>query len=713
MSAYRPFSLFDCNTLGAMTLGFRAAGFNPLLAQGPTDGHALDYLSNNREDCGKRALGILEADCIPNVFRILPEVDTASEPASGRIALKKPRSAKATHDKCRQKSAVRLRTADYKGAKPVDIDPGAYLVATIGDLADGLNHRNAFRDRIREIALDVDCLTMQVDRLKPKHHETAAFIDVVQTVKPKTALAIMPFLCSLPLHADMQPVVRHYDDFIRSWMALRYVVVPFVFDATTFGAAVSRPQCAVIGVRNDIFNRWMTSSAFTNDDAVLWQEAALRAKHFQSTASSQKMLPFSDVQGWIAGEPALDDFPPFPLTPENAAGTLFESVVFCPAKEASDRTTYQGAVERNLVAEPFWDPSMDDLDPASDASKIPTSTVEWTSTDGFCDLASERGEVHASLPPSNFDILMRVAEEDPASATCVTGAATSTLWPELLGALKNPNFDGGASEGGEYETGADRDQAISKALVHSKSDEVMARPVLKDGIPSGIAHKWLGTGIETITLYHMRKWLFFRLLGELPAEVRQNALPTVECESLPASAKTLELYRSALKELLSAQLEFQEENGRFSSFSGNARQRFTIGGTLLAYGDEKLTGLVLELRNALEDLHAFDLLRASLSLRKRFYVQPRWAPIRFMPLLQLWHPDLPRPISYKEMAVCQGFPKSFSFAGSEQGLSSNRSRERMITRREEVVQAVSPLAAYAFGQAMKKILMAAEQGEAE
>lgn len=57
----------------------------------------------------------------------------------------------------------------------------------------------------------------------------------------------------------------------------------------------------------------------------------------------------------------------------------------------------------------------------------------------------------------------------------------------------------------------------------------------------------------------------------------------------------------------------------------------------------------------------------------------------------------------------KGSPKLVKFAGSEQGLSSKRSRERTITRREEVVQAVSPLAAYAFGQAMKKILLAAEE----
>lgn len=713
-------TLLDCNTHGAMTLGLRAAGFRPILAHWPTEGHAADYLLNNSAAGSDVSLKALRTRSVPNVFRVLPEVDFSVILRPRTPLLKRPRgSAKAPSKRKLWKSFVRLRTSDYRSAKAEDIREGAFLIGTMGDMVDGLRHRNIFRDKFREITADVDCLTMQADSIKPKNRwqpnsvvECAAFIDLVQTVKPKVALAIEPFMFSLPLQAGMDPVIRHYDDFIRSWLALRYVVVPLVYDATVFGASVSRPQCAVLGVRNDVFNAWMRSDAFTDDDAVLWKEAALRAKYLQSNGSCHKMIPFSDVWGWIAGNPETDDYPPFPLTPHNATGTVFECAVFRKERGEAERTTYRSAVDRNLIVEPFWDESMGDVFTESDRreaalelSDDPEDQGEWIGADGFCDTGTDMENAGG--------VLMHCAD--------VGAASGSYGWLDLLEARsERPGDDGGACGASGYEMGAERDRALSSALVKPASSAAeIVRPTLKTvveslrGINPDICDLWMKAGIGRVTERHIRKWLFFRLLNRLPANIRRMQMPIAAYPVLPEFGRQLEHYRTAIRDLLTAQLEFSEENGRFTGLSGSAAERFAVGGTLLVYRDERITRLVLELRQAVEDVESFDEHRASLCLRTRYYIQPADAPIRYMPLLhacmKLWHPDLPRPLSSTEIAVCQGYPKEYRFVGAKPWHFFEKTHERAITMYDEVIHTVSPLTAYAFGKVMKRILTAANE----
>lgn len=302
------------------------------------------------------------------------------------------------------------------------------------------------------------------------------------------------------------------------------------------------------------------------------------------------------------------------------------------------------------------------------------------------------------------------------------GAASGSYgWLDLLEARsERPGDDGGACGASGYETGAERDRALSSALVKPASSAAeIVRPTLKTvveslrGINPDICDLWMKAGIGRVTERHIRKWLFFRLLNRLPANIRRMQMPIAAYPVLPEFGRQLEHYRTAIRDLLTAQLEFSEENGRFTGLSGSAAERFAVGGTLLVYRDERITRLVLELRQAVEDVESFDEHRASLCLRTRYYIQPADAPIRYMPLLhacmKLWHPDLPRPLSSTEIAVCQGYPKEYRFVGAKPWHFFEKTHERAITMYDEVIHTVSPLTAYAFGKVMKRILTAANE----
>ena len=667
--ADRQLIFMDCNANGAFALGLRAAGLRCTLAIGPSDGHCLNFILNNREDCEDKTYSLpIDKKRIPNVVRL-----TSSAHLSKRV---KPKARKMGRLEKPFFVPSRLKTTDYRDVDEKPLSEGVYVIGKTEDLAKLPPYSNRIALFLRKITKSLDLMTSISDvrespnrRLKLDLSEMTAFVKTVRMFRPKIALRLIPYRESIPYAYDeFNMTIRPYDGMIRHWAEHGYVVLPILTRPNVFGASVSRKQCLLMGIRNDVFNKVVASGLLSEKDVQLWSKYAFLAHCLQRRNKyNVEWLKFDNLK--IEGLEDSDAFivqsiNPFVLDSTSAQGTLFEHFVSHSGIEPS----LERALDRGLSSEPFWKPDNDEL------INIPQS-----------------GSIACELDETIFSVNVEYMEDRSKSKN----EKNEGLFEEQK--LISHNLSA-------VDPIEDVYAALSRVLVGKKHNS-WKRPTLKAVINAyrGECHMESDVYDPQISDEQIRRWLFIRVF-----QVIEHSTPRVPKEDCMTwvTFQLAEKIRVALKNLLDNHLTFTVDDQGHWKMDGSKANRFLIGGTLLAFNDPKLEAFVCEMRQACEDGELFDNYRVSLKLMNQYVVLKRNKTVETLPTTQncsrVWHPDIPRLITVNEFALCQGYPMGFRFNG-DRYLSSNEARPRLCMY-EEVTHTMSPIVAYAFGELVKRII---------
>ena len=665
----RQLIFMDCNANGAFALGLRAAGLRCTLAIGPTDGHCLNFILNNREECEDQTYSLpIDKKALPNVVRL-----TSSAHLPRRV---RPKERKRPRQEKPFFVPSRLKTTDYKDVDEKNLSEGVFVIGKAEDIAKLPPYTNRIALFFRKITKSLDLMTSISDvrestnhRLKIDLSEMTAFVSTVRMFRPKIALRVIPYRDSIPYAYDeFKMTIRPYDGMIRHWSEHGYVVLPILTRPSVFGASVSRKQCILMGIRNDVFNKIATSGLLSEKDVKLWSKQAFLAHCLQRRIRyNVEWIKFDhlDIEGMIDDDAfVVQSISPFVLDAFSAKGTVFEDFVSHTLVEPS----LERALNRGLCSEPFWQPSQEELVKVNSQGSIACELDETIFSVGV--------EQSGDLTQPKVDKPFALSEEKkfPSPILCVVDPIQNIY------------------------------AALSRALVGKKYNS-WKRPTLKAVINAyrGECHMESDVYDPQISDEQIRRWLFIRVF-----QVIEHSTPRVPKEDCMTwvTFQLAEKIRVALKNLLDNHLTFTVDDQGHWKMDGSKANRFLIGGTLLAFNDPKLEAFVCEMRQACEDGELFDNYRVSLKLMNQYVVLKRNKTVETLPTTQncsrVWHPDIPRLITVNEFALCQGYPMGFRFNG-DRYLSSNEARPRLCMY-EEVTHTMSPIVAYAFGELVKRII---------
>ena len=668
----RQLIFMDCNANGAFALGLRAAGLRCTLAIGPSDGHCLNFILNNREDCEDKSYSLpIDKKRIPNVVRLTSSVhlSTIVKPK----ARKKDRQAKPFF------VPARLKSTDYREVDEKTLSEGVYVIGKTEDVAKLPPYSNRIALFFRKITKSLDLMTSISDvrestnnRLKLDLSEMSDFVKTVRMFRPKIALRLIPYRDAIPYAYDeFNMTIRPYDGTIRHWAEHGYVVLPILTRPNVFGASVSRKQCFLMGIRNDVFNRIVASGLLSKKDVQLWSRHAFLAHCLQRRIKyNVEGLKFDnlDIEGLDDNDAfVVQSISPFVLDATSAEGTFFENFISHYTSEPS----LEKALDRGLSSDPFWEPAHEER------------------INGF-----RPESIACEIDESMFGVKVESFEDQQKSPS-----------------QQEESFEEKSSLSNNSQSVVDPIEkvyaALSRVLVGKKLN-TWKRPTLK-----AVIDAFRGDGYDPkVTDDQIRRWLFIHVYQNI--EHLTPRVPKEDCMTWVTFQLT-EKIREVLKNHLDEHLTFVVDEDGHWTMDGSKENRFLIGGTLLAFNDPRLESFVCEMRQACEDAELFDEYRVSLKLMNQYIVLKKDKPVESLPTTQnisrVWHPDIPRMITVKEFALCQGYPMGFRFNG-DRYLSSKENNPRLCMY-EEVTHTMSPIVAYAFGELVKRIIGAYDRVLAE